>query len=331
MSPVEMESLVSAPFSSQITTRRTVLRGGVAALTAMLAGTSLVACGNDKSALSGNQTNTSDYDQIIAAAPTADASTVDGNAWAKKIKDRGQLLTGGSDSGPLFSMKDPSTGKITGFDAGMAQMLSHYITGKPDGPISLTVTTVDTRETVIENGTVDTVIATYSITPQRAKKVAFAGPYYRSGDGVMVKADNTDITGVKDLGGKNVVTQQGSTTADRIKQVAPDAKVTLLPDDAQCLQALKTGRADAYVIDESILVSNASADKTLKVVGEPFSNDFYGIGVTRDDPQAKAFVNAWLEKVFADGSWAKMWKATVGTVVTGDAPQPPKIGSADGS
>ncbi|GAA3631443.1 glutamate ABC transporter substrate-binding protein [Microlunatus ginsengisoli] len=309
----------------------TTVRRTAAAIALVLAAAGLAACGNDKSSLAGNQTNTSDYDQIIANAPVADAGTVDGNAWAKKIKDRGQLLTGGSDSGPLFSMKDPSTGKITGFDAGMAQMLSHYITGKADGPIALTVTTVDTRETVIQNGTVDTVIATYSITPQRATKVAFAGPYYRSGDAVMVKSDNTDITGVKDLDGKNVVTQQGSTTADRIKQVAPGAKVTLLPDDAQCLQALKTGRADAYVIDESILISDASADKTVKVVGEPFSNDYYGIGVTRDDPEAKAFVNAWLEKIFADGSWAKMWKATVGTVVTGDAPQPPKIGSADGS
>ncbi len=85
------------------------------------------------------------------------------------------------------------------------------------------------------------------------------------------------------------------------------------------------------MIDESILISNASADKTLKVVGEPFSNDYYGIGVTRSDPEAKAFVNAWLKEIFADGSWAKMWKATVGTVVTGDAPKPPEIGSADGS
>jgi glutamate transport system substrate-binding protein len=291
----------------------------------------VAACGNDKSALSTNQTNLSDYDKIIAASPAADAAAVDGNAWAKKIKDRGQLLTGGSDSGPLFSMKDPTTGKITGFDAGMAQMLSHYITGKSDGPISLTVTTVDTRETMIQNGTVDTVIATYSITPPRAKKVAFAGPYYRSGTAVMVKSDNTTINGVKDLGGKKIATQQGSTTADLLSKYAPSAKVQLFPNDAQCLQALKTGRVDAYVIDQSILISDASADKSVKVVGEPFSNDFYGIGVTRSDPAAKRFVNDWLVKIFADGSWAKMWKATVGTVVSGNAPTPPKLGSAQGS
>ena len=291
----------------------------------------LTACGNDTSALSTNKTDVSAYDQIISGGPTADAATVDGNAWAKKIKDAGTLKTGGSDSGPLFSMKDPASGKLTGFDAGLAQLLSHYITGKPDGPIALTITTVDTRETLIQNGTVDAVFATYSITPARAKKVAFAGPYYRSGDAVMVKSDNTDINSVKDLNGKKVVTQQGSTTADRIAKDAPGAKVTLLPGDADCLAALKTGRVDAYVIDQGILISNASTDQTLKVVGEPFSNDYYGIGLTRDDPQAKAFVNEWLTKIEADGSWAKLWKATIGTVVSGEAPTPPEIGSVEGS
>jgi glutamate transport system substrate-binding protein len=291
----------------------------------------LAACGNDTSALSGNKTDVSQYDQIISGGPTADAGTVDGNAWAKKIKAAGTLKTGGTDSGPLFSMKDPASGKLTGFDAGLAQLLSHYITGKPDGPVALTITTVDTRETLIQNGTVDAVFATYSITPARAKKVAFAGPYYRSGDAVMVKSDNTDITSVKDLDGKKVVTQQGSTTADRIKKDAPGATVTLLPGDADCLAALKTGRVDAYVIDQGILISNASTDKTLKVVGEPFSDDYYGIGVTRDDPQAKAFVNQWLTAIEKDGTWAKLWKATIGTVVSGEAPTPPAIGSVEGS
>lgn len=296
-----------------------------------LSGMGLAACGNDTSALSSNNTDVSAYDQIISAGPVADAATVDGNAWAAKIKAAGTLKVGGSDSGPLFSMKDPATGKLTGFDAGLAQLLSHYVTGKADGPVALTVTTVDTRETLIQNSTVDAVFATYSITPERAKKVAFAGPYYQSGDAVMVKSDNTAVTSVKDLDGKKVATQQGSTTAGRIAKVAPGAEVTLLPDDAQCLAALKTGRVDAYVIDQGILISDASTDKTLKVVGEPFSNDDYGIGVTRDDPQVKAFVNTWLTAIEKDGSWAKLWKATIGTVVSGDAPAPPKIGSVPGS
>ena len=297
----------------------------------LLATSGLAACGNDKSALTGNQTDVSAYDQIISAGPVADAAAIDGNAWAKKIKDAGTLKTGGSDSGPLFSMKDPSTGKLTGFDAGLAQLLSRYITGKADGPIALTVTTVDTRETLLQNGTVDTVFATYSITPERAKKVAFAGPYYRSGNAVMVLAENSTITGAKDLAGKKVAMQQGSTTPASLKKVAPTAVPSLFPDDAQCLAALKTKRVDAYVIDQGILVSNASTDPSLKVVGEPFDDDFYGVGVTLADPQAKELVNTWLTAIEADGSWAKLWKATIGTVVQGDAPAPPRIGSVEGS
>ena len=297
----------------------------------LLTTTGLVACGNDKSALTGNQTDVSAYDQIIAAGPVADPAAFEANAWAKKIKDAGVLKTGGSDSGPLFSMKDPSTGKITGFDAGLAQVLSHYITGKPDGPIALTVTTVDTRETLIQNGTVDAVFATYSITPERAKKVAFAGPYYRSGNAVMVLADTTGISSAQDLAGKKVAMQQGSTTPASLKKVAPSAVPSLFPDDAQCLAALKTKRVDAYVVDQGILISNASTDPTLKVVGEPFDNDFYGIGVTLADPQAKEFVNTWLKAIEADGTWAKLWKSTIGTVVQGDAPAPPEIGSVKGS
>ena len=112
--------------------------------------------------------------------------------------------------------------------------------------------------------------------------------------------------------------QQGSTTPASLKKVAPTAVPSLFPDDAQCLAALKTKRVDAYVIDQGILISNASTDDTLKVVGEPFSDDYYGIGLTRDDPTAKQFVDRFLTTIFENGAWLKMWQATIGTVVTGE-------------
>jgi glutamate transport system substrate-binding protein len=81
-------------------------------------------------------------------------------------------------------------------------MLAHYITGKSDADaVELVITTVDTRETLIQNGDVDAVFATYTITEPRAQKVAFAGPYYQSGTSVAVRADDTAITGVGDLNG----------------------------------------------------------------------------------------------------------------------------------
>ena len=279
---------------------------------------------------SGNgQIDQANYDSVIAGSPKADDATVQGNSWAKTIKARGTLNTGGTDSGPLFSLKNPATGKLTGFDAGLAQMLAQYIIGSPT--INLTITTVDTRETLLENNTVDTVFATYSITPARAQKVAFAGPYFISGDAIMVKKDNNSITKLEDLAGKNVTTESNSTAVTVLKSKAPTANLLLFGEDAQCLAALSQGRADAYVLDQSILISDAIKNQNVKVVGTPFTVDPYGIGVTKSNADAKKFVDAWLQKIYDDGSWAKLWKATIGTVVAGDAPTPPKIGSVEGS
>ena len=279
---------------------------------------------------SGNgQIDQATYDSVIAGAPKADAATVSASAWASAIKGRGTLRTGGTDSGPLFSLLDPSSGKLTGFDAGLSQMLAQYILGAPT--TKLTVTTVDTRETLIQNGTVDAVFATYSITPARAQKVAFAGPYFTSGAAIMVKKDNTDINSVKDLAGKKVATESNSTSVTALKAQVPSASLQLYAEDAQCQAAVQQGRADAYVLDQSILISDAVSNPAVKVVGEPFTVDPYGIGVTKTDPTAKKFVDAWLQTIYADGSWAKLWKATIGTIVKGDAPKPPTIGSAPGS
>jgi glutamate transport system substrate-binding protein len=299
----------------------------VAALGAVCA---LAACADDGSVPPApGSTDTSGYDAIIAGGPVAAASDIAPGSWADKIKQRGVLNVGGTDTGPLFSLKDPATGKVSGFDAGLSQMLARYIIGEPKTQLS--ITSVDTRETMIQNSTVDAVFATYTITPARAQKVAFAGPYYESGDAIMVKSDNTTINSVADLAGKTVATEANSTAALALAKFAPTAKPLLFQEDGQCVAAVQQGRADAYVLDQGILVSDASKNPAVKVVGQPFTQEPYGIGVPLNDPTAKQFVNDWLKKVYADGSWAKLWKATIGTVVKGDAPTPPAIGSAQGS
>jgi glutamate transport system substrate-binding protein len=312
--------------------RRTSALAGAAALALL----SLSACGSSEDAPSVNGAGAkagSAYDKIITSAPVAESGDVDKNAWAKKIKAQGFLKVGGTDSGPLFSIKDLDTGELTGFDAGLSQMLAHYITGKTDVKklTKLTITSVDTRETLLQNNTVDAVFATYSITPERAQKVNFAGPYYQSGDAIMVKKDNTSIKSVKDLNGKKIATESNSTAALAVKKVAPKAKVLLFKEDAQCVAAVQQGRADAYVLDQGILLGDAQSNPNVKVLGgDPFTVDPYGVGLNKDN-DAKPFVNAFLEKIYASGDWEKLWKATIGTVISGDAPEPPKIGSVEGS
>ncbi len=97
------------------------------------------------------------------------------------------------------------------------------------------------------------------------------------------------------------------------------------------MAAVQQDRADVYALDQGILISDASSNPAVKVVGERFSQEPYRIGLPLGDPTTKQFVDDWLRKIYADSSWAELWKATLGTVVKGDAPVPPAIGSSAGS
>lgn len=269
------------------------------------------------------------YDKIVTSGPVALDADIASSPWARKIKDAGVMTRGGTNTSTIFSLLNPATGRILGFDAGMGDLLAHYILGGSDVAklVKMSQTSVDTRETMLQNHTVDTVIATYSITPARAAKVDFAGPYYTSGDAIQVKADNTTITSVNDLDGKKIATESNSTAITAIKAKVKNAQVQLFADNDSCVTALTQGRVDAYVLDQSILLSNAASNSQVKVVGAPFTTDSYGIGVPKDDPTAKAFVNKFLKAIEDGGQWAEMWKLCIGPYVKGSAPQPPAIAS----
>ncbi|GAA4620285.1 glutamate ABC transporter substrate-binding protein [Actinoallomurus vinaceus] len=269
------------------------------------------------------------YQQVIDAAPTARGSDIPAGSLMAKIKSRGTLIVGGTETAALFSLKDPISGKTRGFDAGLAAMLAKYIIGKPD--VKLMQVSVNTREALLQNGTVDTVFATYTITPERAKKVAFAGPYYSSGDAILVKKGEKSINSASDLNNRTVCTETSSVAANDIKKAAPKAKVVLFDQNTQCVQAVEDGRADAYVLDQGILLGDAYRDHKVTVVGQPFTTEPYGIGLSQSAPEMKTFVNNWLKLIQTNGQWSELWKATIGTAVSGDAPRPLAIGSVAGS
>ncbi|HWC82705.1 MAG TPA: glutamate ABC transporter substrate-binding protein [Pseudonocardiaceae bacterium] len=311
---------------------KTGRRALAGAMTAGCLAATLAACGGSSSlppAGSGGSTPATSYQQVISAAPVAAASDIPAGSLMAKIKSRGTLLVGGTDTAALFSLRDPVTGQLTGFDAGLSAMLAKYIIGSPT--TKLTQVAVATREALLQNGTVDTVFATYTITPARAAKVAFAGPYYSSGDAILVKKADTSITKVGDLNGKTVCTESSSTAANDIKQHAPGAKIILFDQNSECEQAVVQGRADAYVLDQALLLGDVSRDAKVKVVGQPFTSEPYGIGLPLSSPEFKTFVNNWLRLIESDGEWAKLWQATIGTALAGNPPNPPAIGSVAGS
>ncbi|MCL2482177.1 MAG: transporter substrate-binding domain-containing protein, partial [Propionibacteriaceae bacterium] len=220
--------------------------------------------GNAGTFNSGNPT----YDAIINGGAVADDATINANAWASAVKKAGTLRVGATQTSTLFSLLDPATDKLVGFDAGLSQLLSRYILG--DAKTDVTVITTPTREQVLTSNSVDVVFATYSITAARMEQINFAGPYYQSQAGILVAASNTSINSVADLAGKKVATQANSTGITLLQNEAPDATVVELPDNAQCLAAVQQGQVDAYVIDQAILLNALVSNNDVKLVGDPF-------------------------------------------------------------
>ena len=274
----------------------------------------------------GTPINAAAFDALVAQGPVADAATIASSTWASKIKQAGTLRLGGTQTSNLFSLLNEKDGKARGFDAGLAQMIARYILG--DGAkTQFTQVTSSTREQVLINDQVDMVLATYSITPARAEKISFAGPYYTSQAGVLVKANNTAIKSYNDLAGKKVATQAGSTGPAILAQFAPKAIVQEFQTHQEALDALRQGRVDAYVTDYTLLL-NALSQGTgdAKLAGEPFgAKDPYGIGLPKGS-DGVAFVNAFLKKVEADGTWAKLWTISIGERTgSKDVPTPPAL------
>ncbi|MBS4037640.1 MAG: glutamate ABC transporter substrate-binding protein [Hydrogenophaga sp.] len=274
----------------------------------------------------GTPINAPAFDALVAQGPVADAATVASSTWASKIRQAGTLRLGGTQTSNLFSLLNEKDGRLRGFDAGVAQLLARYILG-PGAQVQFTQVTSSTREQVLINNQVDLVLATYSITPARAEKVAFAGPYFTSQAGVLVKTNNNAIRSHNDLAGKKVATQAGSTGPAILAQHAPKAVVQEFQTHQEALDALRQRRVDAYVTDHTLLLNALSLGTgDAKLAGAPFgAQDLYGIGLAKGS-DGVAFVNAFLKKIQADGTWARLWTIAIGQRTGSTAvPTPPAI------
>lgn len=268
------------------------------------------------------------YDKLIASGAVADDATIAASTWASKIKDAGKMRLGIVQTSMLFSLLDEKDGRLRGFDAGISELLCRYILGD-EQKYDATQVTSDTRESVLKNDQVDAVFATYSITEDRKKIISFAGPYFGTQQSVLVMANNEDIESYKDLDGKLVAVQSGSTGPSIMEELVPGAKLQEFKTDEEARSALSQRRADAYVIDTNMLMSDMIKQPgKYKLAGDPFGpEDLYGIGLPKDSDGVQ-FVNDFLAKIEQDGSWEELWRLCIGDRAGVDsAPEPPTIGA----
>ena len=259
-----------------------------------VAGLALTGCNSgtpDAPAGDGDASASEDSTWFEVADP---APTVDGSPTVAAITDRGTVKIGVKEDQPNLGYLDPTTRERTGFDVDIARWIAASL-GYDEDKIEYTAIPSANREQALINGDVDYYVGTYSINDKRKESISFAGPYFVTGQGLLVAADNEDITGVESLtADMTVCSATGSTSIQRIKDETP-AKTSEFDTYSQCVEALKNGQADAVTTDEAILIGYAAQDPdNLKVVGDVFSEERYGIGVAKDDTAFVEFINTTL-------------------------------------
>jgi glutamate transport system substrate-binding protein len=228
-----------------------------------------------------------------------------------KAQSQKKLVIGVKADQPGLGLQTGS--QYEGFDIEIAKIIAKGLGVEASG-IEWKTTVSANREPFIQQGTVDLVVATYTINDDRKTKVNFAGPYYIAGQDLLVPVTST-ITGPESLAGKKVCSVTGSTPAKRIQEMYKDAKLQLFDGYSKCVDALAGGSVDAVTTDDIILAGYASQSQytgKFKVVGKTFSTEPYGIGLKKDDTAGCNKVNDILKAAAADGSYKAAWDATLG-------------------
>jgi glutamate transport system substrate-binding protein len=254
--------------------------------------------------------------QIEPAAMTSDFAVatgvhLDASPTFQHMQARGSIVIGVRDDQPYLGYQDPKTGGFSGFDIDIARLVA---AGLGFGPSQIKFVAVPStqREADIENGTVDIVVASYSITDARRKQVSFAGPYLRTGAALMVRDGNASITGIAGLpAGTTICTGSGS---DTLNNVAISERISIRYEDnySTCVNMLLTGQVDAVATDQTLLAGYAAEyPGRLKLTGPAYTTELYGVGLPLGDQALRGKIDDILERAEHDGTWQAIDQETL--------------------
>lgn len=202
--------------------------------------------------------------------------------------------------------------EYTGLDADVARYIARYL---GISRITFVEAQTDQRETLLVTGQVDLVLASYSMTPQRAEDVTFAGPYLRTGQDLLVRT-GSKIRRPSQLAGSTVCSVQGSQSTTELVDNYPGLHLTMRPRLSDCVDLLTDDKVDAVTSDAAILQAYAresrSPDK-LRLAGRQFTREDWGVAMRREDTALCEDVSDALEDMVETGAWRRSVRDNLGT------------------
>jgi polar amino acid transport system substrate-binding protein len=232
------------------------------------------------------------------------------------IAGRGKLRVGVDQNTYKFGYLDPSTGTIVGFDIDMARAVAKAIFGDPN-KVQLIAITAAQRIPYIQQNKVDIVVDTMTINCARRQMVDFSSVYFDAGQAVLVPVTST-ARSIADLGGKKVCAAAGSTSIANIAAARSKPIPVAVNDWTDCLVMLQQGQVDAISTDNTILYGLADQDTNTKVLPGTFTDEPYGIAISKSTPDLTRFVNGVLAQMRSSGEWTREYQKWLG--VAGQAP-----------
>ncbi|MFA1710780.1 transporter substrate-binding domain-containing protein [Peribacillus frigoritolerans] len=218
-----------------------------------------------------------------------------------QVKEKDKIVFGVKNDTRLFGLKNPSTGEVEGFDIDIAKALAAEILGD-ENKVQFKEVTSKTRMALLNNGDIDAIVATMTITEDRKKEVDFTDVYFDAGQSLLVKK-GSDIKGIDSLKGKKVLAVKGSTSSINIREKAPEAQVLEFENYSEAFAALKSGQGDALTTDDSILYGMADEDPSYELVGGTFTEEPYGIAVKKGNSEFVEELNKALKSLKDSGKY----------------------------
>lgn len=214
----------------------------------------------------------------------------------------GKALTVGSDI-PYPPFEQGKPGAYTGFDIELMEAIAEKIGRTAEFQDS----SFETIFRDVAQGKFEAVISAATITPEREKTVAFSDPYYLSEQAILVK-EGSDITGLADLEGKTVGAQQGTTGLELGKEKANASELRPYPEGPDAVNALKSGTVEAVIIDAPVAQNAVEESGGVEIAENVPTEEKYGIAVAKDNTELLDEINAGLQEVIDDGTYAEIFE-----------------------